>query len=232
MLMKRSLIAEEMDQASLPKDEVDRALNGLSRLNFFSRSSDILWPHIFTQAQKDKRVLRILDIATGAGDLPRALKKKAKKAKIEIKIDGCDINPLMLNFSRANNNHKDLESEFFELDILKDSIPSGYDIYICSLFTHHLNNEDIFFFLNSLVKLKPNLVLINDLNRSISGYVLAFIATRLLTKSKIVHIDGPTSVKNAFKICEFKELAIKAGMTDAEIVAKWPFRFLLSWGVK
>jgi hypothetical protein len=72
------------------------------------------------------------------------------------------------------------------------------------------------------------LVLVDDLVRSRSGYLLALIGCRLLTGSRIVHVDGPRSVASAFATGEVFALAARAGLPQARLVRHWPQCFLLS----
>ena len=73
------------------------------------------------------------------------------------------------------------------------------------------------------------MVLVNDLVRSSAGYALARAATRILTNSHVVHVDGPRSVESAFTSREALALAKGAGLIDVGVVPKWPCRFLLTW---
>ena len=76
------------------------------------------------------------------------------------------------------------------------------------------------------------LLLVNDLVRSRLGYLLAFAGTRLLSRSQMVHVDGPLSVRGAFKPAEALALALKAGLAGATVSWRWPFRYLLTWSRK
>ena len=69
----------------------------------------------------------------------------------------------------------------------------------------------------------------SDLDRSVSGLLLAHLACRLLTTSGVVHTDGPRSVRAAFTLPEARELARRAGLEGAEFRRNWPCRWLLSW---
>ena len=61
------------------------------------------------------------------------------------------------------------------------------------------------------------------------GYLLALIGTRVLSRSPIVHVDGPRSVRAAFTVFEALQLAEHAGLHGATIGWRWPFRFLMEW---
>ena len=65
--------------------------------------------------------------------------------------------------------------------------------------------------------------------RSLAGWLLAHTAGRLLTTSRVVHVDGPRSVAAAWTRAEILALAQRAGLGDAIYRAYWPCRFLLTW---
>jgi hypothetical protein len=73
------------------------------------------------------------------------------------------------------------------------------------------------------------MVLVNDLVRSRIGYILAFAGSRVLSRSPIVHFDGPCSVAAAFTRDEARQMAQRAGLEGARVDWRWPWRFLLQW---
>ncbi len=115
------------------------------------------------------------------------------------------------------------------MDALRQALPTGYDIITSSLFLHHLETPQAIDLLQRMGQAAGTMVLINDLIRSRLGYVLALIGTRVFSRSPIVHVDGPLSVRAAFTVCEARQLAEQAGLQGASIGWRWPFRFLLEW---
>ena len=104
-----------------------------------------------------------------------------------------------------------------------------FDVVFCSLFLHHLNNADAEQLLKVMNKRARYLVLLTDLIRSRLGYGMAWAGTRLLSRSWVVHTDGPLSVKAAFQIEEVRALTQRAGIQNAKLQRCWPERYLLSW---
>lgn len=228
--MKRIVVPEEMDDEAIGRKEHQHALQGLERLNFFSGSAQHLWPAIEALAcQRRERPLRVLDIATGSGDIPISLWKKARKKNILLEIAACDKSSQALDFAREKARANGVAVHFFSLDIHEMEIPAGYDVLISSLFLHHLQEEEAAKFLKSLAQQAKQLVLVNDLARSVPGLLLAFLGTRLLTASAVVHTDGVRSAQAAFSLAEIKKMAQDAGLRGARIECRWPSRFLLLW---
>jgi hypothetical protein len=73
------------------------------------------------------------------------------------------------------------------------------------------------------------MVIVSDLRRTRTGFYLAYIASRLLTRSDVVHVDALRSVRAAYTLDELRELAREAGLTGARIAARWPQRQVLEW---
>src|SRR5437879_6346436 len=84
---------EVMDQPGLDAGRHVQALRGLERINRWSGSARILWPPLRAAARATGRPLRVLDVATGAGDLPVRLWQRARRAGLALEIDGCDVSP-------------------------------------------------------------------------------------------------------------------------------------------
>src|SRR5262249_53745639 len=153
--------------------------------------------------------------ATGAGDLPIRLWHRAQRAGLPVHIDGCDRSPDAVAFARARADAQGAEVPFFACDALSPSLPAGDDVLLCSLFLHHLEESQAVDLLRRMAKAAGQMVLVNDLVRSRAGLMLAHVGTRLLSRSAIVHTDGPRSVEGAFTLTEARALAERAGLVGA-----------------
>ena len=222
---------EMMDDPGLDQAEHRRALRALGRVNRLSRSAAITWSGIrpFARDRAESRPLRVLDLACGGGDVVCELTRLAARTSHPLLVDGCDASPVAVDHAtRQARSAKNAASRFFSLDVLKDDLPAGYDVLTCSLFLHHLSREDGKQLLARMAAVSP-LVLVNDLRRTRRGYVLAWLGCRLLSRSPVVHHDGPLSVRAAYTIPEARQLAQDAGLKGAVVSPRWPERFLLSW---
>ena len=228
--MQRCRQSELMDDPHLNVEQHTHALRGLERINRWSASVHTLWSPIqVLAAEEPERTFRVLDIATGAGDVPIALWHRARRAGVRITVDGCDRSPVAIKYARHRAKQNRADVRFFELDALNDEIPPGYDVVTCSLFLHHLNDEDAVRLLRSTAQAVGRLVVISDLVRSRTGLALAYLGTRLLSTSIVVHLDGPRSVLAAYTLDEVRMLSTRAGMDNPAISQRWPCRYLLMW---
>ena len=229
-LLERHRLPEIMDQPSLEPGRHLQALSGLARINLISDCTRILGKPLFALARKTpERNLRVLDVATGSGDMPVRLWRRAQREGIRLAIDGCDISPTALAAARERANQAGAAMQFIRLDVLRDPLPTGYDAVVCSTFLHHLSEEDAVRLLARMARAAERAIFVNDLARSRMGLFLAHTVCRLLTLSDVVHTDGPRSVVAAFTPAEALALAERAGLAGATVERHWPCRYLLSW---
>jgi 2-polyprenyl-3-methyl-5-hydroxy-6-metoxy-1,4-benzoquinol methylase len=233
-LQQRHREPEIMDQPGLDEGRHHQALEGIARINWVSASSLILWPPIRALCRRrlaagDSRPVRVLDVATGGGDVPIRMWRRARRQGLPLEVAGCDCNPIAVDHAQRRAVEHRAKADFFPLDVLTDTLPGGYDVITCSLFLHHLEEDQAVILLQKMLDAAGRLALVNDLLRSPAGWLLAYVGTRLLTRSAMVHTDGLISVEAAFTMSEATELARRAGWEGATIHWRWPFRFLLQW---
>jgi 2-polyprenyl-3-methyl-5-hydroxy-6-metoxy-1,4-benzoquinol methylase len=218
-----------MDQPDLDPRQHRRALRGLQRINAVSGSDRILWPALRDLARQSPSPLSVLDVATGAGDVPRRLWRRARLAGLPVHFAGCDQSPTALDYASAQAERHHAGVDFFAADVLNGPLPAGYDVLTCSLFLHHLEEEQAVDLLRRMAQAARRMVLVNDLRRGTGGLLLSIVATRVLSASPVVHTDGPLSVRAAFTLPEVRDLARRAGLENIAIARRWPCRFLLCW---
>jgi 2-polyprenyl-3-methyl-5-hydroxy-6-metoxy-1,4-benzoquinol methylase len=221
-----------MDQPGLDAGQHRYALRSLSRINWWSRTSGMIWRPIreLARATPAHHPLRILDVASGGGDVARRLARRAQRAGIAVQVDGCDVNPVAVAYARdAARRHDVSNVSFFLHDALRTPLPDNYDVVTCSLFLHHLDDVEAGAMLQSMARAARRLVIVSDLRRSRTGYAMACLACRVLTRSPIVRVDGPLSVAAAFTVEEARHLAARSGLEGATFVRYFPERFLVVW---
>jgi 2-polyprenyl-3-methyl-5-hydroxy-6-metoxy-1,4-benzoquinol methylase len=232
-LKVRNRQTELMDNPELDPQVHARALAGLRRINFWSRPGASIWKSIerFALVNKSARPLTILDIASGGGDQAIWLATKCRQRGIPVHVHGCDISATAVKNAAALADRRGVSGvQFHQCDALHGELPGkSWDVVMNSLFLHHLEAAEAVQILARMRQVTRQLLLVDDLRRTLPGYLLAWIGCRILSRSPIVHFDGPVSVEGAFSDDEVKQLAEQAGLSGVRLQHHWPQRFLLSW---
>ena len=227
-LAERRLEREWMDDPSLDAARHRAALRGLARINAVSRGAATLWPTVRDTARQAGRPIRLLDIACGGGDVAIALRRRAERAGLPVTVHGCDVSDTALGYARQRAQADGDDTRFFQCDVLRESLPATYEVVTCSLFLHHLTDEQTVHVLSAMAACAP-VVVVNDLQRGRAGLLAAQVGTRLLSRSPVVHMDGPMSVRAAFTMDELRALAERAGLKGADVQPCFAMRMRLVW---
>jgi len=226
---ERRIEPELMDRQDLDPRLREQALVGLRRINLVSLSSRLVWRPIRAFARAARRPVRVLDLASGGGDVALDLARFAKHDGLPVTVHGCDLSPEAVEYANRRAKESGIDSTFFVHDVLGDPLPRGYDVIVNTLFMHHFDDGAAARVLQAICSAQPNLIVVSDLVRGARGFLLAHLACHALTRSYIVHYDGPRSVAAAYTVKEFAKLAEHAGLNGHRIRTTWPFRFLFTW---
>ena len=230
--LERIRVREWMDDPTLERREHHAALAGLKRLNAWSKSARILWPQIAQmakQANTNGRPLCVLDVATGSGDGPMAMAKLARRRGLNINWTLCDSSSRALEVAQQNAHVIGEPVNLLRVDLLREEIPARADVVISSLFMHHLDHDTGQTVIRTMASAADIAVGIADLDRSNAGLALAWIGSRMLTRSRVVHFDAIASVRAAFTVDEARAMAYEAGLHGASVSRAWPARWRLWW---
>lgn len=227
--MPRVLVGELMDDPRLDPVEHARALRGLARLNALSRAGAGFYQPLAGLSRSLDRPLTIVDIATGSADVPVALLRRARRDGLRFEVTACDNSPVALEHARARARAAGVDLATQQLDILEHDPPAA-DAMLCSLFLHHLSDEDVRLVLGKLAAAARSLVLVSDLRRGAWGNLLAAAVPRLVTRSRVVHVDALRSARAALSMGEARSLTRgieHGGRWTAG--AAFPARMLIAW---
>ena len=217
-----------MDDPLLPDSEHDLALLGLRRINDLSRTPQTLFKQLRQcMGSNRKQSKRILDVACGDGYNVIRLAELACDQGLPWQFSGCDLSDRAIAFAKELSARREADVTFFQADALRDLETQGYDAVVNTLFLHHLENMQIVELLRRLQRARH--VVISDLVRSRFAYGVTLAGVHLLSRSSVVHTDGPLSVRAALTQAELQSLAQQAGMQGSVIKPSWPLRQLLVW---
>jgi 2-polyprenyl-3-methyl-5-hydroxy-6-metoxy-1,4-benzoquinol methylase len=227
----RHLEPEEMDDNGLHPDAHHLALEGLARLNLISFSAPSIWNALQNAGAFgviNSRPTRILDLATGGGDLPVYLGVKAQRLGIPIELTGIDRSSTALASARALADRSGIDVKWDCLDVTRDAIPPA-DWITCSLFLHHLPDDQVVALIRSMAAAASKGIVVNDLERSYLNRGLVWLGSRLVSRSPVVHRDSDRSVCAGFTMEEITQLLESAGLDGARPERRFPCRFQWTW---
>src|SRR3989440_7117506 len=135
--MKRSFNRAEpelMDRPQPVTPELASDLRNLRQLNRYFGSYRLIMHFVRRWIQPRSR-MRILDLATGSGDIPRLVVDHARSVGAVVAVDAVDQQPSTLEIARSLSGDYP-EIEFLEGDVLSFG-EETYDVVLCSLALHH-----------------------------------------------------------------------------------------------
>lgn len=242
MMRSRQIQPEAMDAPDLDPALHEAALRGLARLNRFSGISRLMYRRLRSMARQVPRPLRVLDVATGSGDLPIDWLRRAGREEVALQVTGVDISPHAIRSAAAGAAAAGLDARWLVANALRDPLPGGFDVVTCSLFMHHLQNEDVVRLLQVMKSATESgapadgesasagpcirKLLVCDLARSRMNLIWVSLAARLLSRSPVVHGDAALSVRAAMTRREFARLAATALGQPVPVATIFPCRFI------
>jgi 2-polyprenyl-3-methyl-5-hydroxy-6-metoxy-1,4-benzoquinol methylase len=205
---------ELMDRPDVNKAWLREELEILEKINRFGAHRLMVRYINHLLDSKIVRQLSVLDLATGAADIPRAIVAWARKSGIKIKVTAVDGNEEVLRSAREwcrNWPEIQLErSDLLELPYGRES----FDIVLCSLALHHFTSDGAVRVLRRMNEIARVGFALNDLQRSRLTIWTSELLARTIMRSPIVRHDGPQSFRAAFTVDELKSMAEQAGMKN------------------
>jgi ubiquinone/menaquinone biosynthesis C-methylase UbiE len=173
-----------------------------------------------------ERPTRILDIATGSADIPRALVQAARAGRFgagrRLEITAVDSHPKVLALARRRTPpglYPEIRVE--EGDAFALPYPDGaFDIALCSLAFHHFGPARSVFLLREMERLTTSGFIVNDLVRDPVACALIWTLTRLVGANRLTRHDAPLSVLRAFTIAEYRQMLREAGIPERKCDVK------------
>lgn len=228
--LDRRVAADEiMDTQPLPGPVVDRTLRFLELTNRRFGGAGVVvralerwragWP--------PGTALRLLDVGTGAADIPRAVLGWARTRGVALEIVAVDSAAGVA--AAASERARGVRGLSVECASLAEVAASGrrFDYVTASLVLHHVHPDEVGGALASMDRLAKRGLIVSDLKRSpvaLAGVgILASVAG-----NHVVRHDGPLSVRRAFTVVELRDLAARCGLGYLEARSEGPFRVSLS----
>jgi len=200
---------ELMDRPQPVTPELESDLQNLRKLNRYFGSYRLI-EHFLRRWIQPRSRLRILDLATGSGDIPRLIVDYARNAGADVTVDAVDQQPSTLEIARSLSGDYP-QIEFLEGDVLSFGESGAYDVVLCSLALHHFEEAAAVELLRRCRELSRQYVLVSDLRRGLLATIGVYLLTTFLFREPMTRIDARLSAARAFSFREFRSLADRAG---------------------
>lgn len=212
---------EWMDQPGVDPAELQAALRYIRRVNKYlgynraTRSRLRRWATQWSPATP----VRILDVATGSGDVPANLLAWSR-GRFNLRFTGLDLHPITLHSARQPG------VSLVQGDAMRLPFDDGsFDYVLTSMFLHHLSSEQVVLVLREMWRVARRGVLAADLLRTRGALAGIWLATRM--SSAMIRHDAIASVRQAFTSAEIESLALEAGWVRLDLQKHPNHRFTL-----
>jgi 2-polyprenyl-3-methyl-5-hydroxy-6-metoxy-1,4-benzoquinol methylase len=202
-------VPELMDRPQPVSAELISDLRNLRQLNRYF-GSHLLITHFLRRWIQPGAQLRVLDLATGSGDIPRLVIDYARQVGATVAVGAVDQQSSTLEIARG------LSAGYPEIDFRQDDVLSfgeegQYDMVLCSLALHHFSDEAAVRLLERCRQLSRKFVLVSDLRRGWLASVGVHLLTTFIYREAMTRTDARLSAARAFSFAEFRMLAERAG---------------------
>ena len=233
MFADRCLELEFIDTGNYTPQEYAEFLREIILVNRFAGDYWALRRSLLADVQKaDLKEFSVLDIGAGSGELLRQISWFAERHEMTASLTGLELNPEAVEAMRtATQDFRNISA--IAGNALSLPFPdNSFDYAMCSLFTHHLAEDDIVTALKEMDRIARRGVYVIDLHRHPVAYFLYTTVGKIFLKGRLVRSDGALSILRSFKRNELLELAEKAQLKDITVTRRFPFRLVLQASAK
>jgi ubiquinone/menaquinone biosynthesis C-methylase UbiE len=227
-LARAAGVLEIIDGPPVPFKDMACCMTDISRVNALFGGRMVTMVHVkrLLAAMPADRLVTVLDVGTGAGDIPRELVRWARRQGRRIRIFALDRDAATLQIA-AKLVRDYPEISFLRGDALSLPIRAGsVDLTISAMTLHHLEPDAGVRYLAEMDRAARVGFVVNDLVRSRLAHWVVWLITRFITRGAISRHDGPLSVRRSYTPGEVSRLCERAGLKGVDVVHHWPyFRF-------
>jgi SAM-dependent methyltransferase len=227
-LSRRSTDTELMDETTTSPADYAQCLADLEMVNriTFTHRPTLRWLDRATASLRPGAPISILDVASGHGDLLRAIHRWSVRRGITVKLEGIDLNPRSAA-AAALATPPEMGITWLVGNVFSCRPASPPDFIVSSQFTHHLDDVQVVAFLSWLQRHAAWGWFVADLHRHAIPYYGFRILARLMRWHPIVRYDGTVSIARSFRRPDWERLTALAGV-KAEIRWHPMFRLCVS----
>jgi ubiquinone/menaquinone biosynthesis C-methylase UbiE len=227
-LSSRRREREWMDAPDADAGDLRKSLRFIERINTLLGYTRATIGHLerLSRSWKPGERIDIIDLATGSGDIPRAILRWADRRGFDVHIVGVDRHPVTA-VQAAEGGARDPRLRIVQGDVFNLPFSAGsFDYALTAMFLHHLDDGEVVTVLKTMSLLARRGMIVADLLRHYRAY--AWISLFSAFAGPMVRHDAKVSVAQAFTKSEILGLADRAGINSARYYRHFGHRFALT----
>ncbi len=216
---------ELLDDPAADPAVVARSLANIARANWwFGGTAAALWGiDQLLERVPPHQPVSLLDIGTGAADLPAAAVRRAARRGRRLSAIGLERSPVAAALAAARGFPAVIGCAG-QLPVR----PGAVDIVLISQVAHHLAADAAVELFRAATALARIGVVVADLRRSELAVAAFRLGSALLGFDAVTRADGITSVRRGYHVPDLAELAARAGQ-QAQVCRRPGFRVVAFW---
>lgn len=217
--------SELLDRADAPPVLVRASLADLRRANALLGARRAVLEALapILRAAPRETSWTLLDLGTGAGDIPAAAVRLAARWDRRLTAVGLDFHRAAAALAR------DAGIRAVVADLEHPPIaPQSVDIVVLSQLLHHAPRGHAVRWIRLAVRLARRAVIVADLRRSFLAVLGLWLASFPLAFHPVSRRDGMISVRRGFTLRELEDL-VRAGGIEARVRSRPGFRLVAVW---
>ncbi len=226
---QRSHRLEHIDTGNYTAAEYEDCISELQFVNRWMGDAHSLKATLLREIESQSLTsFSILDIGAGSGELLRVAATWARQTHRRLSAVGLELNESMAESMLEESEQFD-EISPVRGDALKLPFADAeFDYVMCSLFTHHLLDDQVVDVLREMSRVARRRIFVIDLHRHPVAYFFYTTIGKLVLHNRLVRHDGALSILRGFKSDELLELARRAGLREIWVERHFPYRLVLS----
>jgi ubiquinone/menaquinone biosynthesis C-methylase UbiE len=176
--------------------------------------------------------ISLLDVGTGAADIPLALIETWRRRGRRLEATAIDERAEVVAAARASDPRVDSTARLTLAVADGRSLPypdGAFDVAHASLVLHHLEPVDAVSMLREMNRVSSRGIIVNDLARSPWSLAGAWLLSHVATLNRYSRHDAPLSVRRAYTRSEGHALIAAAGLRSvAEFVGPFRYRWAIA----
>jgi len=226
---QRSLRLEHIDTGNYTAAEYEDCISELQFVNRWMGDAHSLKATLLREIESQSLTsFSILDIGAGSGELLRVAATWARQTNRRLRAVGLELNERMAESILEESGLFDEIGSVRGDALTLPFADAEFDYVMCSLFTHHLLDEQVVQVLREMSRVARRRIFVIDLHRHPVAYLLYTTLGKIVLHNRLLRHDGALSILRSFKSDELLELAQRADLRDISVERHFPYRLVLS----